>query len=380
VTPALLGGLRTTMISMLIATQVEELLNWRMAGALSMMLLIVTLALFMSLNQVLGLDKILSGDASSATARGVKSSDGLCARIWSSFVVSLEVAIMAVDAALRRLWRGVFTVPSARAARKPRAGKGLRGITALILLFLLVPLVIIIPISFTSTLFLSFPPKGFSLRWYAELLDAPIWARAFFLSLRVGLVSAALAMLLGLLAAVAVVRTNFPGKNLIYLFLISPLIVPVIVIAVALYYFFAQLDLVGSFWGLVLGHTIGGIPVVLILVCSALRSVDLRLEYAAMSLGASATRAFVQITLPIILPALLAASFFAFLHSFDEVVIATFIGGLSAETLPKKLWEGVRLEIKPTLAAVSSLLILFTALILLAVEFLRHGRGTSHAK
>ena len=118
----------------------------------------------------------------------------------------------------------------------------------------------------------------------------------------------------------------------------------------------------------------------LILVCSALRGVDIRLEYAAMSLGASSTRAFVQITLPIILPSLLAASFFAFLHSFDEVVISTFIGGLSAETLPKKLWEGVKLEIKPTLAAVSSLLILFTAIILLAVEMLRHRRRTSPAK
>jgi putative spermidine/putrescine transport system permease protein len=287
---------------------------------------------------------------------------------------------MAIDATARRLWRRVSPRPAAFKGRKPRTSLALRVIATTILIFLLIPLVLIIPISFTSTLFLSFPPKGFSLRWYTELLDAPIWAHAFFLSLRVGVTSAILAMVLGLFASIAVVRTNFRGKSAIYMFLISPLIVPVIVTAVSLYYFFAQLNLVGSFWALVLGHTIGGIPIVLILVCSALRGTDLRLEYAAMSLGASASRAFIQITLPIILPSLLAASFFAFLHSFDEVVIATFIGGLSSETLPKKLWEGVRLEIKPTLAAVSSLLILFTAIILLAAEFLRRGRGTTEAK
>ena len=216
-TPALLGGLRTTMISMLIATQVEELLNWRMAGALSMMLLIVTMALFAALNRALGLDKILSGDAAdlNASKQRARSSSGIVARTWSAIAIGLEAGIMAADGSVRSLWRRVL--PASRAGQI-RAGLSLPVAAALILIFLLMPLVIIIPISFTSTLFLSFPPRGFSLRWYEELLDAPIWAQAFILSLKVGIVSAILSMVLGLLAAVAVVRTSFPGKNAIYLF------------------------------------------------------------------------------------------------------------------------------------------------------------------
>ena len=154
----------------------------------------------------------------------------------------------------------------------------------------------------------------------------------------------------------------------------QPIIVPVIVTAVALYYFYSQLGLVGSYWGLVIGHTVGSVPVVVVMVAAALKGFDIRLENAAMSLGASRTRAFFDVTLPMVRPAIIVSAFFAFIHSFDEVVIASFVGGAANATLPVRMWVDVRQDIKPTLAAVSTLLVVFTVLMLLATNWVQGRR------
>ena len=182
------------------------------------------------------------------------------------------------------------------------------------------------------------------------------------------------AVLLGTLAGIGFSRSRFRGLSTLYMFVLTPLIVPVIVVAVSLYGFFSQLGLVGTAWGLILGHTVGALPLVTVLVTATLRGFDRSLENAAVGLGASPLRAFVRVTLPLIRPTIMVAAFFAFMYSFDEVVMASFLGSISAETLPKKMWEGVRLEIKPTLAAISSLLIIFTAVTLGAIEFTRARR------
>ena len=388
VTPALLGGLRDTMLSMLIATQIQELLRWGFAGALSLILLVVTLCLFLAFNRVMGLDRIWGGHV----IRDQRSGPGLrlpwlahLRRMRTAFGLllldALEIFLFALQQLIQLPSRWItFRVRNLRAASpgRPRADKrrrwGLSLVTTLILLFLLAPIALLFPVSFTNSLFLEFPPSGFSLQWYRELVDTTYWTSAFWLSLRVAPASMVLAVVLGTLGAIALARSRFPLKNAAFMFILSALIVPVIVTAVALYYFYSQLGLVGSYWGLVIGHTIGSIPVVVVMVAASLKGFDITLEHATMSLGANPVRAFMQVTLPLIRPAIIVSAFFAFIHSFDEVVIASFVGGAANATLPMRMWVDVRQDIKPTLAAVSSLLIAFTVLMLLATNFIQPQR------
>ena len=392
VTPALLGGLRDTMLAMLIATQIQELLKWGFAGALSLILLVVTLTLFLAFNRVMGLDRIWGGDK-------VRDERPSSVRAWrwlaparKALALSGQVLMEGADwllatfaELLRRLHGGVRRMIGlpARGARRAASGAGLALVAGAIVVFLLAPIVLIFPVSFTNSLYLKFPPSGFSLQWYRELMETSYWTESLWLSLRVAPVSMLLAVALGTMGAVALARGRFPFKDAMFSFILSPLIVPVIVTAVALYYFYSQLGLVGSYWGLVIGHTIGSIPVVVVMVAAALKGFDIRLENAAMSLGASRTRAFFDVTLPIVRPAIIVSAFFAFIHSFDEVVIASFIGGAANATLPVRMWVDVRQDIKPTLAAVSTLLVLFTVLMLLATNYIqgrrrRQKNGSAH--
>ena len=252
-----------------------------------------------------------------------------------------------------------------------------------IVVFLLAPIVLIFPVSFTNSLYLEFPPSGFSLQWYRELVETSYWTESLWLSVRVAPVSMVLAVALGTMGAVALARARFPFKDAVFSFILSPIIAPVIVTAVALYYFYSELGLVGSYWGLVIGHTVGSVPVVVVVMAAAaLKGFDIRLENAAMSLGASRVRAFFDVTLPIVRPAIIVSAFFAFIHSFDEVVIASFVGGAANATLPVRMWVDVRQDIKPTLAAVSTLLVLFTVLVLLATNWIqgrRQRNGSAHS-
>lgn len=247
----------------------------------------------------------------------------------------------------------------------------LYGVAALVVVFLIVPVLVVVPISFSSSQYLEFPPRGFSLQWYQRFLDSVEWTGALWVSVQAGILATVLAGVLGTAAALALARSRFPGKAVVVGFLVSPLIVPVIVLAIALYGVYAKLKLVGSLTGLVLAHAALGLPYVIVTVAATLQRVDERLEHAALSLGATPWRAFRYVTLPLIRPGVIAGALLAFIASWDDVVIALFISGTRSGTLPKRMWEGLRSEIDPTIAAVSTLLVIVSLALLLVLELLR---------
>jgi ABC-type spermidine/putrescine transport system permease subunit II len=242
---------------------------------------------------------------------------------------------------------------------------------ALVLLFLAAPLFVVVPAAFNESTLLHFPPRHWSLRWFHEYFASSSWIDATKTSFKVGVVVSVVSTCLGLTTAVVLTRYSFAGRNLLRALVMAPLVVPVIVIAVGLYYVFLRIGINGTFWGLVIGHTLVTFPYATVVISAALLEVDERLENAAVGLGAARPRAFVEVTLPLIRPGLAVAALFGFLISFDEVVIAIFLTSAETMTLPRRIWDGIRFELNPTIAAVSTVLIALSALIMLASELLR---------
>jgi putative spermidine/putrescine transport system permease protein len=241
----------------------------------------------------------------------------------------------------------------------------------LVFLFLVAPLIVVIPTSFSSARFLIFPPPGLSLQWYQNYFQSGTWLSPTGLSLEIAVIVAILSVLLGVPAAVGLVRGRFPGRGLINGLALSPMIVPEIVIAIAIFYAFASFHLVGNSLGLIIAQTALGIPFVVINVSASLYGVDQRLEQAAQILGASPLQAFWRITFPLIRPAMLAGALFAFLASWDDLLIPLFMSGPTTVTLPLRMWQGLREEIDPTISAVSTLLIGVTTSLLVIAEMMR---------
>lgn len=255
--------------------------------------------------------------------------------------------------------------------RRPRNGfrVALTVYCSIVFFFLVAPLFIVFPISFSSARYLTFPPPGFSWQWYEAYLNDPAWIQATITSFEVAAGTTLLATVLGTLAAFSLVRGRYPGRSLVDRLVAAPIIVPNIIIAVALYGLFAKLKLIGSWYGVMIGHTIYAIPFVVLVVGAALRTFDVSQEQAAMGLGASRLTAVWRVTLPQIRPSIVSAAFLAFITSFDELIIALFTAGTNA-TLPKKMFENIIFEIDPTIAAVSVLQILLVALVVgLASKF-----------
>jgi putative spermidine/putrescine transport system permease protein len=230
---------------------------------------------------------------------------------------------------------------------------------ALVALYLLFPLLVVVPISFVDSRFLQFPPEALSLRWYRNYFDDPDFLDATIFSFLIGVPSRLIATTLGTLAALGMTRTRFFGKGVIYALMISPIIVPVIIVSLALYIFFARLDLIGSPFGLILAHSILAMPFSVLIVSATLEHFDVTLERAARVLGAGPIRTFWHVTFPAIRPAVFASAIFGFFISFDELIIALFVMG-RRQTLPVRIWQDLRFEIDPTVAAVASLLIALT--------------------
>ncbi|WP_448574813.1 ABC transporter permease [Thermomicrobium sp.] len=267
----------------------------------------------------------------------------------------LEVAV--------RPRRGGRTIPWARLA--------LGVFSALVLLYLVAPVLIVIPMSFSAAKYLSFPPPGLSLQWYENFFARADWTSATIQSIRVAFMVMVLSTVLGVAASLALVRASFPGKEIVNLIIVSPLVVPAIIVAIAIYGLYVQFRLVQTFWGLVLAHTVLAIPYVIVNVSATLRGFDIRLEQAARSLGANGWQTFRHVTLPLISPGIFAGAVFAFIASFDELIVALFIAGARGRTLPMRMFEGLRMEIDPTIAAVSSMLITFSVLVLASAELVR---------
>lgn len=243
-----------------------------------------------------------------------------------------------------------------------------RVMTIFVIIFLIVPVFIVIPISFSSAQYLTFPPPGFSLQWYKSFFSDSEWVDAAVKSIEVGVLTTLLSLILGTITSIGLVKSNFPGKQVLQSIFLMPLIIPSVIIAIAVYSFQSKTGMIGTTFGLVTAHTILATPFVIVTVLSGLNSMDPNLEYAAMSLGASPFKAFMKVTLHIIKPAVASAALFAFVTSFDELVVTLFISGVSAVTLPRKMWDGIRTQIDPTIAAVSSIFIVIIVTVLMSKQ------------
>ncbi|CAO96233.1 ABC transporter permease [Erwinia tasmaniensis] len=253
-----------------------------------------------------------------------------------------------------RLWKGLFNFYAAA-----------------VLLFLIVPVLTIVPLSFNASSFLSYPLSGFSLRWYRTFFHSQEWLGALGNSLLIAPLATLLATVLGVLAATGLVRGEFRGKGVVMAIIISPMVAPVVIIAVGMFFFFARLSLLNSYLGLVLAHALLGVPFVVITVVAVLKSYDTSLSRAAASLGASPLRVFCKVTLPLIAPGVFSGALFAFAASFDEVVVTLFLASPSQRTLPIQMFAGIRENLDPTIAAAASLMIGASLALLIVMEILR---------
>ncbi len=243
---------------------------------------------------------------------------------------------------------------------------------------LISPIIVISVLSFSESRYLMFPPPGYSLRWYQNLIQDTSWRHAFLTSIEIAIPVMFLATLLGTAAAIALARSQSRAKELLITLTLTPMIVPSIVTAVAAFLWFAPVHLVETPIALVFSHTAIAIPLVVLSVSASLQGVDQSLELCARSLGASPFLAFRKITLPQIRAGILGGGLFAFITSFDEPVIALFIAGTKTVTLPKRMWDGIRYEIDPTVSAVSTIIVLFTLfLVVLAFHFSPRRTRTS---
>src|SRR5437763_12203760 len=248
---------------------------------------------------------------------------------------------------------------------------GLAAMTTIILIFLVAPILIIVPLSFSSGSFFYYPLPGFSLRWYDDFFSSSFWLPSLKNSLIVGVSATFLATVLGTLAALGIWRARFPAQALVLALLISPMVVPVIIVAVGVYFAFAPLGLTDGYLGLILAHTTLGVPFVVITVLATLSSFDRTLLRAAESLGASQLTTFRRVTLPLILPGVASGAVFAFAASFDEVVVALLMAGPGQRTLPRQMFAGINDNISLTIAAAATMLIAISMLLMIVVAALQ---------
>jgi putative spermidine/putrescine transport system permease protein len=354
ITPALLGGPRQTMLAQLVIAQVQEMMNWSFAGALAVMMLLAALVTCWVYDRLFGL----------STVTGESSTTGGGGRLQLRRAgIALLSAVAAPHAALGAL--------AARIVGRRAMGLLLPAYAVLVLLFLCAPTLIVVPMGFTSSTFLSFPPPGFSLRWFDTYFSSPLWLGATLRSFVVAFGTACLATLLGGFAALALARSTGRWRALLFGLFIAPMIVPRIVIALGLFYLFAQLGLVATEAGLILGHVVLAMPFVFITVAAVLKGYDWRLDQAAATLGASRRRVLLEITVPMLKGGLVAAFLFAFITSFDDLTVALFVSGGVTVTLPKQMWDDMILQLNPTLAAVSTVVFVLVTTLLLLAEWMR---------
>ncbi len=333
-TPALMGGPAQTMVAQLIAFNINTQLDWGLAAALSVVVLAATLLVFALFQAVFGLDR-LAGQGTNGGRSGAGFNGAARGRSPSGWVVAV--------------------------------------LGFLVVAFLLAPVIVVFPMSLGSSPFLSFPPHDLSLRWYASVLQRPQWLAAFWNSLVVAAIAVGCSVPLGTTAAIGLSCMDRRLVRMLETVFVLPMIVPAIILAVALYYLLAPWGMVSSRFALGLGHTVLATPFVVVTVGAALRRFDRSLELAALGLGASWLTMMRRVLLPAIAPGVIASAVFAFVTSFDDVVLALFLTNVRSRTLPKLMYEGVAHEIDPTITAVAVLLVLFTALIL-AVDLVLERR------
>ncbi len=251
----------------------------------------------------------------------------------------------------------------------------------LLCLLLLAPIVVVVVLAFSGPGYLQFPPRSYSLHWFVRFLGDPQWRQSLWYSMVIGAIACIVATVVGFLAAYAFVRGSFAAKKLLLSLLLLPIIVPAVITSIAMYFLSVRLSLVGNIVWIGICQAVIALPVVLLILLPTLQGVDVNLERAALSLGASPLRLFLQVVIPLAAPGLISAALFAFLTSFDELIIALFLTGVRVQTLPVRIWNSLHLEIEPTIAAVSAFLIGVTGVVLLLDGLLRGRRaGTIKAQ
>ena len=253
-----------------------------------------------------------------------------------------------------------------------------RTLCVLIFIFLVGPIFVIIPLSFNELPYftftpemLAFDPAGYSTRWYQEFFTEDSWQRAVQNSFLIAVFATLISTFLGTLAALGLSRPEMPFRKTIMALLISPMIVPLIISAAGMYFFYARIGLASTHIGVILAHAALGIPFVIITVTATLVGFDHSLTRAAASLGSSPTRTFFVVIVPLILPGVISGALLAFITSFDEVVVVLFVGSVEQRTIPWKMFSGIREEIRPTILAVATLLVFISIVLLTMVELLR---------
>ncbi|RFB67922.1 MULTISPECIES: ABC transporter permease subunit [unclassified Herbaspirillum] len=354
--PALLGTPKETMVAQLVISAINDLFNLPYAAALSTILLIFAVAVFILYDKLVGLSS-LSGDARAAPKK------------------NSSAATTALLIGIGRLCGNGYGATGPVLQKV----KGLKLYSVLAVALLSLPIVVVFPIAFTNSPFLSFPPQGFSLRWFEAFIFSPVWQASFLRSFGVAIVTALASTALGIGAALALTRLPPRWTKPVFAFLLAPLIVPRIVVAVGLFYLFSRMGLVGTDLGLTIGHTVLAIPYVVVTMAAALKRFDWRLDDAARILGASAFARLRTIQLPMMIGSVAAALQMAFIISFDELTIAIFVSGGMKNTLPKQMWDDMILQVNPTLAAVSLVMVIVIALLVLLPAFYKMARRRTHA-
>ena len=251
-------------------------------------------------------------------------------------------------------------------------------ICGLIFFFLVAPIAVVIPLSFNSQDFftftkemLSFDPAGYSLKHYRDFFSNPDWQSAMWNSIKIAPVATIVSVSLGTLAAIGLSQPHVPARRAIMAILISPMIVPLIISAAGMYFFYSKINLAGTYWGVVLAHAALGIPFVIITVTATLVGFDRSLTRAAANMGADPVTTFFRVQMPLILPGVISGALFAFITSFDEVVVVIFVGSAKQQTLPWQMFIGLREQISPTILAVATILVAVSIVLLTVVELLR---------
>ncbi|WP_230492412.1 ABC transporter permease subunit [Martelella alba] len=334
ITPSLMGGPAQRMVAELISHNITDELNWGIAAALACVLLVTTLASLWLFNRLFGLDKLMTG----TNGKGSQ----------------------------------------AAAARRSGGGRIGAGIGALVAVFLVLPIVIVIPMSFDAARYPTFPPAAYSVHWYVNFFTEHKWMAALGQSVQVGLMVTLLSMALGTLAALGIHKWRSSRKGWLEMLFIVPMSVPSIITAVALYYLCGPWGIIDDSFALVLGHTVLAVPYTFITLCAALKGFDPNLELAAYSLGAGPWQMFRRVMLPALIPGILAGAVFAFVTSFDDVVMALFLTTVRNRTLPKLMYEGLAFDFDPTVISASCVLIAATAG-MLVIQGLLKRNGGKHA-
>lgn len=249
----------------------------------------------------------------------------------------------------------------------------LSGITGLVTAFLLLPIVFIAALSFGSSQWLIFPPPAWTLRWYGELFADPRWLESAWTSFFIAVIVAVLAVTLGFVTAYGLVRGSFRGRETLKAFFLTPMILPVVILAVALYALFLRLGLNGTLIGFILAHLVVALPFSILTITGALEGFDKSIEDAAVLCGASPVEAVIRVTLPGIAHGLFSAAVFSFLASWDEVVLAIFMASPELQTFPVKIWTTLRQDLSPVIAAASTLLVAITIALMLLISLIRRG-------